>query len=41
MALGSIVMTKLAVVNGVPPFLALLLGIGCLRGVRRCCTACS
>src|SRR5215210_2788426 len=28
MALGSIVMTKLAVVNGVPPFLALLLGIG-------------
>jgi fructose transport system permease protein len=28
MALGSIVMTKLAVVNGVPPALALLLGIG-------------
>ena len=28
MALGSIVMTKLAVVNGLPPALALLLGIG-------------
>ena len=28
MALGSIVMTKLAVDNGVPPLLALLLGIG-------------
>src|SRR3982750_3353507 len=29
MALGAIVMTKLAVVSGVPPFIALLLGIAC------------
>ena len=34
MALGSIVMTKLAVDSGVPPFLALLLGIAACARVR-------
>jgi hypothetical protein len=40
MALGSIVMTKLAVDSGVPPSLALLLGIGSCAASGYC-TACS
>ena len=40
MALGSIVMTKLAVQSGVPPFLALLLGSP-PAPPSGCCTVCS
>ena len=39
MALGSIVMTKLAVDSGVPPVLAILLGIADLRGRSASSTA--
>ena len=39
MAFGSIVMTKMAVDNGVPPLLAVLLGILACAGLRGASTA--